>query len=52
MSSKAERQDQVAVLTDRFKGSPDIYVTDFSGLSVGKITELRRRLRAAGPVMW
>ncbi|HEV8198311.1 MAG TPA: 50S ribosomal protein L10 [Gemmatimonadales bacterium] len=48
MSSKAERQDQVAVLTDRFKGSPDIYVTDFSGLSVGKITELRRRLRAAG----
>ena len=48
MSSKAERQDQVAVLTDRLKGSPDIYVTDFSGLSVGKITELRRRLRAAG----
>lgn len=48
MSSKAERQDQVAVLTDRLKGGPDIYVTDFSGLSVGKITDLRRRLRAAG----
>lgn len=48
MSSKTERQDQVAALTERLKGSPDIYVTDFSGLSVGKITELRRRLRAAG----
>jgi large subunit ribosomal protein L10 len=48
MSTKAERQEEVAVLTDRFKGSPNIYVTDFSGLSVGKITELRRRLRAAG----
>jgi large subunit ribosomal protein L10 len=48
MSSKTERQDQVGALTDRFKGSPDIYVTDFSGLSVGKLTELRRRLRAAG----
>jgi large subunit ribosomal protein L10 len=48
MSSKTERQTQVEVLTDRLKGSPDIYVTDFSGLSVGKITELRRRLRAAG----
>lgn len=48
MSSKTERQDQVAALTERLKGSPDIYVTDFSGLSVGKLTELRRRLRAAG----
>lgn len=48
MSSKTERENQVAALTDRLKGSPDIYVTDFSGLSVGKITELRRRLRAAG----
>jgi large subunit ribosomal protein L10 len=48
MSSKTERQSQVEALTDRLKGSPDIYVTDFSGLSVGKITELRRRLRAAG----
>ena len=48
MSSKTERQTEVDALTDRFKGSPDIYVTDFSGLSVGKLTELRRRLRAAG----
>ncbi len=46
--SKTERQNQVAVLTDRLKDTKNIYVTDFSGLSVGKITELRRRLRAAG----
>ena len=48
MSTKTERQTQVTALTDSLKGSPDIYVTDFSGLSVSKITELRRRLRAAG----
>lgn len=46
--SKPERQAMVEALTERLAGSPDIYVTDFSGLSVGKITELRRRLRAAG----
>jgi large subunit ribosomal protein L10 len=46
--SKLERQNQVAVLTDRLKDSKNIYVTDFTGLSVGKITELRRKLRAAG----
>jgi large subunit ribosomal protein L10 len=46
--SKVERQSQVAVLTDRLKDTKNIYVTDFSGLSVGKLTELRRRLRAAG----
>ena len=46
--SKSERQAQVDTLTERLGASPNIYVTDFSGLSVGKITELRRRLRAAG----
>ena len=46
--SKTERQTQVAALTDRLKDSKNIYVTDFTGLSVGKITELRRKLRAAG----
>ncbi len=46
--SKTERQTKVEALTERLGGSLNIYVTDFSGLSVGKITELRRRLRAAG----
>jgi len=48
MSTKTERQDEVAALTDHLKGSPNIYVTDFTILSVGKMTELSRRLRAAG----
>jgi large subunit ribosomal protein L10 len=46
--SKTERQSQVEALTERLGASQNIYVTDFSGLSVGKITELRRRLRVAG----
>ena len=46
--SKAERQTTVDALTQRLGGSPNIYVTDFSGLDVRKITELRRRLRQAG----
>ena len=46
--SKTERQTQVEALSERLGGASNIYVTDFSGLSVGKITELRRRLRAAG----
>ena len=46
--SKVERQKTVEALTDELGSATNIYVTDFSGLSVGKITELRRRLRAAG----
>ncbi|MBL8988746.1 MAG: 50S ribosomal protein L10 [Gemmatimonadales bacterium] len=46
--SKAERQATVDVLTTAVAGSPNIYVTDFAGLNVAKITDLRRRLRAAG----
>jgi len=46
--SKPERQSKVEALTERFGGSPNIYVTDFSGLDVRRLTELRRRLRAAG----
>ena len=46
--SKMERQAMVETLTDAVKGSPNIYVTDFAGLNVAKITDLRRRLRQAG----
>jgi large subunit ribosomal protein L10 len=46
--SKPERQAKVETLTERLGASPNIYVTDFSGLDVRKLTELRRRLRAAG----
>jgi large subunit ribosomal protein L10 len=46
--SKPERQAKVETLTERLGGAPNIYVTDFTGLDVRKLTELRRRLRAAG----
>ncbi len=46
--SKAERQQEVETLTAEVKASPNIYVTDFSGMSVLRMTEFRRRLRAAG----
>jgi large subunit ribosomal protein L10 len=46
--SKSERQATVDALAERFGASANIYVTDFTGLDVGKLTELRRRLRVAG----
>ena len=48
MSTKTERQTQVDTLAERIKASPTVFVTDFSGLNVLKMTEFRRRLRAAG----
>ena len=30
--NKTERQDTVQSLTEQFRASPNIYVTDFSGL--------------------
>ena len=43
--SKTERQATVDSLTEQLKGSPNIFVTDFTGLSVLRMTELRRRLK-------
>lgn len=46
--SKAERQATVEELTSTLTGSSNLYVTDFSGLTVQHITDFRRRLRAVG----
>jgi large subunit ribosomal protein L10 len=46
--SKTERQETVETLTAELRDSPNLYVTDFSGLNVLRMTEFRRRLRAAG----
>jgi large subunit ribosomal protein L10 len=46
--SKTERQATVDALTEQLKGSPNVFVTDFTGLNVLRMTELRRRLRVAG----
>jgi large subunit ribosomal protein L10 len=47
-ATKAQKQETVTTLAGRLKRSPTVYVTDFTGLNVAKVTELRRRLRAAG----
>jgi len=46
--SKDERQATVESLTEQLRSAPNVYVTDFTGLNVLRMTELRRRMRAAG----
>jgi large subunit ribosomal protein L10 len=46
--SKDTRQQTVEDLSARIKASPSLFVTDFTGLNVLRMTEFRRRLRAAG----
>ena len=46
--NKTEKQELVTELTDKIKGAKALYYTDFTGLNVKRMTELRRRLRRAG----
>jgi large subunit ribosomal protein L10 len=46
--NRAEKQAAVDVLAAKLQGASSIYVTDYSGLNVRNVTELRRRLRRAG----
>lgn len=46
--SKRARQSTVEQLTTTLSSSPTLYVTDFSGMTVEKMTEFRRQLRAVG----
>ena len=46
--NKTEKQELVTELTDKIKGATALYYTDFTGLNVKRMTELRRRLRKAG----
>jgi large subunit ribosomal protein L10 len=43
-----EKEQLVTELTDKLRGSAAVYYTDFSGLNVKRMTELRRRFRRAG----
>ena len=45
---RTEKEQLVTELTDRIKGAKALYYTDFTGLNVKRMTELRRRLRKAG----
>ena len=46
--TKAQKQDIVTSLVTKLRRAPTVYVTDFTGLNVARITELRRRLRGVG----
>jgi large subunit ribosomal protein L10 len=46
--SKADRQAKVEALTATLTASPNLYLTDFSGLTVEHLTDFRRRLRQVG----
>jgi len=49
MAMKRSDKDQlVTELTDKLKSASALYYTDFTGLNVKRMTELRRRLRKAG----
>jgi len=46
--NKTERQETVESLSALLKDAPHLYVTDFTGMTVLRMTEFRRRLRATG----
>jgi large subunit ribosomal protein L10 len=43
-----DKEQLVTELTDKIKSAQALYFTDFTGLNVKRMTELRRRLRKAG----
>jgi large subunit ribosomal protein L10 len=45
---RSKKLELVTQLTEQLRQSPTVYLTDFTGLSVKPMTDLRRKLRAAG----
>ena len=45
---RPEKEQLVAELTEKLRGAKALYYTDFAGLNVKRMTDLRRRLRKAG----
>lgn len=45
---RAEKEQLVSELKDKLEGAKSLYYTDFTGLNVKRMTELRRRLKRAG----
>jgi len=46
--NRTEKQQIVTELAEKLKGANALYYTDFTGLNVKRMTDLRRRLRKAG----
>ncbi len=45
---RSEKEQLVNELSEKFRNASAVYYTDFSGLNVKRMTELRRRFRRAG----
>jgi large subunit ribosomal protein L10 len=45
--NRTEKEQLVTELKDKIKNAPALYYTDFTGLNVKRMTELRRRMRKA-----
>jgi large subunit ribosomal protein L10 len=45
---RQEKEKLVTELSDKIKGAKALYYTDFTGLNVKRMTELRRQFRKAG----
>ena len=45
---RADKEKLVTELTEKLRGAKALYYTDFTGLNVKRMTDLRRRLRKAG----
>jgi large subunit ribosomal protein L10 len=45
---RTEKEELVTELADKIRGAKALYYTDFTGLNVKRMTELRRRFRKAG----
>jgi large subunit ribosomal protein L10 len=45
---RTEKEQLVTELTSKIKGAQALYYTDFTGMNVKRMTELRRQLRRAG----
>jgi len=45
---RSEKEQLVVELRDKISGAAALYYTDFTGLNVKRMTDLRRKLRAAG----
>jgi large subunit ribosomal protein L10 len=45
---RSDKEQLVADLSDKIKSAKVLYYTDFTGLNVKRMTELRRRFRRAG----
>ena len=46
--TRAQKEEVVAQLTERLEDHPSVYVTDYKGLNVEEIDQLRQVLREAG----